>query len=169
MPVTLAALGFEMMALAALFTLFMDTAAPMALPSASNMADATELAVLLAFLASLGAALLPVLDTLAGRVLVAGTLCLGLLIPLAIHLTVRLVDRPAASIAAIFVLVGGFTLRWAILATPQELVTRSSEGVPAQLFTDFGPESERLRGQGAGGDAGNRPREFQPRSKVFRP
>jgi len=130
----------------------------------------SELVVFLVFLASLGAALLPVLDTVAGRVLVAGTLFLGLLIPLAIHGTLRFTDRPAATVAAIFVLVGGLTMRWAILATPQELVgSNSGKNAPSKLFVDFGPEAGRQRGQQAGFDQGNRPGDLQPRSKVFEP
>ena len=127
-----------------------------------------ELVLFLVFLASLGAALSPVLDTLSGRTLVLGTLFLGLLIPLAIHLVLKCTDRPAATVAAVFVLVGGLTMRWAILSTPQELVRSHAEGSSsAGLFTDFGPEAGRGRGQLTTGNHQNQPSDLQPRSKVF--
>ena len=127
-----------------------------------------ELVVFLVFLASLGTALAPLLDTLSGRILVLGTLFLGLLIPLVIHLTLKSSDRPAATMAAIFVLAGGLTMRWAILSAPQELVRSNvGQGAPAKLFTDFGPEAGRRRGQLTVGHHQNRPGDFQPRSKVF--
>ena len=128
-----------------------------------------ELIIFMVFLASLGALLLPLLDSLAGKVLIVGTLFCGLLIPLAIHLRLGLLDTPGAMTTAIFVLMGAFLLRWALVTSPPELLSGSSfaTSVEKELFTDFGPEAGRVRGGGRGADPGNRRAEFQPRSKVF--
>jgi formate-dependent nitrite reductase membrane component NrfD len=121
-----------------------------------------ELVVFVAFLASLGPLLLPVLQSWHGRLLVWGTLPIGLLIPLALRLRIGVESRRAEIAAAVLALVGGFILRFAILGTPPELLRESAtaRGV-------FGPEAKRPRGEGTGADMGNRPPGFQPRSKVF--
>jgi protein NrfD len=69
-----------------------------------------ELFLFLIFLASLGGLLPIVLATWDGRVLVAGTLIGGLLIPLGLHLT-----RGWKRLAAAFALAGGFLLRFGIV------------------------------------------------------
>jgi formate-dependent nitrite reductase membrane component NrfD len=121
-----------------------------------------ELAVFAAFLASLGGLLLPVLESGHGRLLVLGTFVIGLLVPLAIHLRVSLTGRTAAVVAALFALAGGFLLRYAILMTPPQLLARG----PADVAR-FSPEEGRPRGEGTGADAGNRPDDLKPRSKVY--
>lgn len=81
-----------------------------------------ELVVFLSFLGSLGVFLTELLDTISGKVLVVGTLLVGLLIPLLIHF--RFGGRGKWSVtAAMCVLIGGFLLRWALLSVPSELLT----------------------------------------------
>lgn len=121
-----------------------------------------ELVMFAIFLASLGALLVPLLSTLQGKVFVAGTLVLGLLAPLAIHLRVGMSSQRSALVAAGLALLGGFLLRYGILTTPPELLARGPGAIAG-----FGPEGGRARGGGAGADPGNRPEELQPRSKVF--
>ena len=129
-----------------------------------------ELVVFLVFLASLGSFLLPLLDSLAGKVLVAGTLLVGLLIPLVIHVGLGLNDKTASRTAAILVLIGGFALRWGVLTTPPELLSTGSRiEVQSGLLTNFGPEAGRKRGDASGPDPGNRPPDLRPRSKVYNP
>jgi formate-dependent nitrite reductase membrane component NrfD len=77
-----------------------------------------ELGLFLVFLASLGSVLTLVLTTWQGWVLVAGTLIVGLLIPLLLH--VGSVDR--ATIASCFALIGGFLLRFGIVNTAPALL-----------------------------------------------
>ena len=114
------------------------------------------------FLGSLGALLVPTLSSWHGRVFVFGTLFLGLLMPLAVHLRLGVSGQRSAFLAASLALVGGFLLRYGILTTPPELLAR---GPAAQA--GFGPEERRPRGEGTGADPGNRPAHFQPGSKVF--
>src|SRR5439155_11275458 len=85
-----------------------------------------ELVVFVIFLISLGGLLLPVMHTAHGKLLVIGTLVLGLLLPLVLH--VRLGSRPRQStvIAAVFSLLGGFVLRYALLTTSPELLAQAS-------------------------------------------
>jgi formate-dependent nitrite reductase membrane component NrfD len=80
-----------------------------------------ELAVFLMFLASLGPALFLLLDSWNGRLLVFGTLLLGLVIPLYLQLGDHAQRRPMA--AAVSALIGGLVLRYSILHTPGELLT----------------------------------------------
>jgi protein NrfD len=77
-----------------------------------------ELGLFLVFLASLGSVLTLVLTTWQGWVLVAGTLIVGLLIPLLLH--AGSVDRATA--AACFALMGGFLLRFGIVNTAPALL-----------------------------------------------
>jgi formate-dependent nitrite reductase membrane component NrfD len=123
-----------------------------------------ELAIFAAFLASLGGALLAVLESAHGRVLVVGVLVIGLLVPLALHLRLG-VELPArtALVAAGFALVGGFLLRYALLTTTPELLARGPAGVG-----HFSPEDGRSRGAGSGADPHNYyGDEVAPQSKVF--
>ncbi len=80
-----------------------------------------EFVVFVIFLASLGSFLLPLAGTLAGKVLIGGTLLFGLVVPLAIHFRFGLRGHLATA-TAVSVLFGGFLLRWAILSTPPELL-----------------------------------------------
>lgn len=121
-----------------------------------------ELAVFAVFLASLGNFLVPMLATWHGLLFVAGTLLVGLLVPLAIHLRLPALGR-SEIVAAVFALVGGFILRYGILTTPPELLERG----PAAAATGFGPEAGRPRGGGPGADPGNKPGTIHPHSRVF--
>jgi protein NrfD len=140
-----------------------------------------ELVVFVIFLASLGSFLLPVMHTWHGKVLVIGTLILGLLIPLALDAPFALRLRQGTVVAAVFSLLGGFVLRYAMLTTPPELLARGPElraryaldgrtpiGTPGPvLLRGFSPEDGRARGGGPGADPGNRTADLEPRSKVF--
>jgi len=77
-----------------------------------------ELGLFLIFLASLGNVLTLVLMTWQGWLLVAGTLIVGLLIPLLLHFGSS--DR--ANFAAMFALIGGFLLRFGIVNTAPALL-----------------------------------------------
>ena len=144
-----------------------------------------ELAVFAAFLVSLGWLLGPVLGTWRGKLLVGGTLALGLVAPLAI-LTVRRLRGaaeggpagPGTVAAAALVLVGGFVLRYAIVATPPELLALRHRSLSIPVSEEMGtrgsvwrlgPEDGRGRGGGPGADPGNRGGSLPPRSKVFTP
>jgi formate-dependent nitrite reductase membrane component NrfD len=138
-----------------------------------------ELVLFGVFLASLGSLLRPVLGTSHGRLLVIGTLVLGLLIPLALHLRPTLLGRKSAVAASVFALVGGFVLRYGLLTAPPELLARAPElrsrytaldeprGSGPSLLPGFSPEDGRAPGGGPGADPGNRPADLQPRSKVY--
>src|SRR5262249_12939886 len=85
------------------------------------------------FLASLGALLVPVLQTGHGKLLVGGALVVGLLVPLALSRS----GRPGP-LAAFCALVGGFILRSALLTTPPEMLAEASKlktPVPTSLGT----------------------------------
>jgi hypothetical protein len=140
-----------------------------------------ELIVFAIFLISLGGLLLPVMHTWHGKLLIIGTLVLGLILPLIFHLPVRARGLQSTAIAAVLSLVGGFVLRYAMLTTPPELLARASElrarytvegshgiGTPAAvLLPGFSPEDGRPRGGGPGADPGNKTDNLEPRSKVF--
>ncbi len=157
-----------------------------------------ELIVFAVFLAALGTLLIPVLRTWQGQVLVAGTAVLGLIVPLGIHyLAAQANEGPARArfrfglvkslpvperrrsiTVAVFALLGGFALRYALLATPPELLAqrsalpsvRSSEvvGTPTGwgMLPRFSPEDGRMPST-PGADPSNKPAHLQPRSKVF--
>jgi formate-dependent nitrite reductase membrane component NrfD len=74
-----------------------------------------ELFLFLIFLASLGGLLPLVLQTWQGWVLVAGTLVVGILKPLALHFFLNRLGSARVTLAAVFALVGGFLLRWGIV------------------------------------------------------
>jgi formate-dependent nitrite reductase membrane component NrfD len=91
------------------------------LTEADNYLMVLELITLVAFLVTLGAL---------GARFVYGTpliwlfavvIIVGLLVPLVLHARPRLAGgtRTASTVAAVFVLIGGFVLRWAVLAVPQ--------------------------------------------------
>jgi formate-dependent nitrite reductase membrane component NrfD len=121
-----------------------------------------ELIVFATFLASLGAFLVPVLASGHGKLLVVGTLILGLLLPLAVQLRLGMVGRWNVLAGAGLALLGGLVLRYAILTTPPELLVRGASGV-----VGFSPEDGRRPGSGPGADPDNHPADLQPRSKVF--
>jgi formate-dependent nitrite reductase membrane component NrfD len=80
-----------------------------------------ELIALLVFLVSLGAIGTRFIFGTPTAVLFAIVIVIGLLAPLAIHWRPRLVGgvRTASVFASVLVLIGGFVLRWAVLAGPQ--------------------------------------------------
>jgi formate-dependent nitrite reductase membrane component NrfD len=115
-----------------------------------------ELFTFAVFLASLGAFLIPVLHTAHGWILVVGTLLLGVLVPMAIHLRLGTASQRWITAAAILALLGGFTLRYGLVMTPPEILSR---GVAAMKAS---PEDARPRGGGPGAGPGNRLDEVQP-------
>jgi formate-dependent nitrite reductase membrane component NrfD len=120
-----------------------------------------ELAFFVIFLTSIGSLLVPVLKSPHGLVLVAGTLLLGVLAPLAIHLRLGIFGRWGFRAASVLALLGGFMLRYGILTTPPELLEHQSS-----ITASFGPEDGRARGGGSGADPGNHSGQVQPPSKV---
>jgi hypothetical protein len=139
-----------------------------------------ELIVFAIFLISLGGLLLPVMQTWHGKLLVIGTLVLGLILPLILHVPFGSRGLASTASAAVLSLIGGFVLRYAMLTTPPELLARSAElrahytvagrqgfGTPGPaLLPRFSPEDGRPRGGGPGAGPGNETNR-QPRSKVF--
>jgi protein NrfD len=130
------------------------------LENADLWAISLELIVFAVFIASLGENLLPVLATLNGKLFIIGTLFVGVLLPLAIHLRLGMDGRWSLPAAAICALLGGFFLRYGIIKTPPEILERG----PA-MAAHFSPEDGRLVGQ-KGADPGNQREDFTPRSKV---
>jgi formate-dependent nitrite reductase membrane component NrfD len=149
-----------------------DTVTLERLGKADRWALGLEAIVVVVLLVSLGPFLAFVLRTWQGWLFLAGTVLLGLLAPLVIHLRVGIIKRRGAVAASVCALAGGFLLRYGVLAVPPELLARGpSPGVPTPSgpsvwVSGFGPEDGRPPGA-AGADAGNRPRALQPRSKVF--
>src|SRR6202011_3876947 len=84
-----------------------------------------ELIIFLIFVGSLSVTLGPVCETVPGLALVGGTLILGLLLPLAVHLQ-RGPAKSRATVAALAALAGGFLLRWGIVVTPPAMRARLS-------------------------------------------
>jgi formate-dependent nitrite reductase membrane component NrfD len=143
-----------------------------------------ELVLFLAFLVSLSGLLVPALRTWHGEVLIVGTLVVGLLAPLAVHVVVGVSRRRAALALSALVLVGGLLLRYGIVTTPGELlrrgpavvegaappeanpVSRLLNGDPSRVI-GFSPEDGRPQGGGPGADPLNRPADLRPRSKAF--
>jgi formate-dependent nitrite reductase membrane component NrfD len=132
-----------------------------------------ELVVFAVFLLSLGGLLGPVLQTTNGKLLLGGTLLVGLLVPLALHWF----GEAAAFGAAACTLLGGLILRYALLTASPELlalqpklpaVPANQVGTPGRvLLPGFSPEDGRQPGGGLGADPNNRPADLKPRSKVF--
>jgi protein NrfD len=140
------------------------TASPAALErlgKADLWALGLELVLFAVFLGSLGELLIPVVSTAHGLVFVLGTVFLGVLIPLTVHVWAGMSGRWGTVGAAVCALVGGFILRYGLLTTPPELL---HEG-PA-LNAAFGPEEGRPRGGGPGADPGNYSGEVKPPSKI---
>ncbi len=81
-----------------------------------------ELFVFLVFLASLGAVLPLAMQTWQGWVLIFGTLIVGLLLPLWLHLRVGTPDHRRVTAAALAALVGGFALRFGVVRTSPALL-----------------------------------------------
>lgn len=139
-----------------------------------------ELVALVAFFVALGPLQKLVLHTVNGKIFLIGTLGLGLVPPILLHLRLGKMVKHGAVTAALFALVGGFLLRYGILRTPPEILRLPPDtvarlvdesqlaGHPATaLLAKFSPEDQRSRGGGRGADPGNRPADLQPPSKVF--
>ncbi len=148
------------------------------LERADAWAIGLEFLVFLVFLESLGGFLGPVWQTMNGKIMIAGTLILGLVVPMLIHLGGGLHRKSGLILASISVLVGGFMLRYGIVNTAPELLAHSSPAL-AELQAPhtsggiafpwrFGPEEGRVPGQSLGADPGNKVGPVVPRSKVFK-
>jgi formate-dependent nitrite reductase membrane component NrfD len=140
-----------------------------------------ELAVFAAFAVSLGPDLRPVWETWSGKILLAGTLAVGVAAPLLFYVAAR--SRPwAVPVGASCVLLGGFLLRYGAVTTPGELLARGPAAAPAvaadgtppgwldgtALQAWFAPEQTRKPGQ-PGADPDNRSGPtVTPRSKLPR-
>jgi formate-dependent nitrite reductase membrane component NrfD len=137
-----------------------------------------ELLVFAGFLVSLGTWLGPVWGTRHGKLLIAGTLLLAILLPLAMHLGARASRAgwlvPAASVC---VLAGGLLMRYAMLHTPADLLAEGPAvlagrpeppvGTPAPFLSGevrVSPEDGRPHNR-PGADPLNRP--VTVRSKPF--
>jgi formate-dependent nitrite reductase membrane component NrfD len=121
-----------------------------------------ELVVFAIFLLSLGDLAIVFWHTAGGKIMIVGTLIIGLLAPLAIHLRLGMSGRRAVITAAALALIGGFFLRYGLLIAPPELLRDS-----AAITAGFGPEDGRQRGGGRGADPGNSVNAVEPRTKVF--
>ncbi len=91
------------------------------LSEADNYLMLLELVTLLMFLFTLGTVGARFILATPVAVLFAIVIVIGLLVPLALHWRPRLAGgaRMASMLASLLVLVGGFVLRWAVLAAPQ--------------------------------------------------
>jgi protein NrfD len=102
-----------------------------ALERADLWALGLELFVFLIFLASLGGALPLTMQTPAGLALVIGTLVLGLLVPLVLHLGLGEAPTWRMQAAAWSSLAGGLLLRFGIVQTPAEILAQFGGRAPA--------------------------------------
>jgi formate-dependent nitrite reductase membrane component NrfD len=147
------------------------------LERADAWAIGLEFLVFLVFLESLGGLLLPVWQTVSGKILIAGTLILGLVVPLLIHLSGGLHKKSGLVLGSLSVLLGGFMLRYGIVNTAPELLAKSpstlvemAERGPAvggiAFPWRFSPEQDRIPGESLGADPGNKTGDFKPHSKV---
>jgi protein NrfD len=91
------------------------------LSEADNYLMLFELITLVVFLATLGAVGARFIFGTPALILFAIVIILGLLVPLMLHLRPTLAGglRTASALSAVLVLIGGFVLRWAVLAGPQ--------------------------------------------------
>ena len=90
------------------------------LSEADNYIMVFELVSLVVFLVTLGAVGTRFIFGSPTVILFGVVIVIGLLLPLVLHWRPRLLGERAASVvAALLVLVGGFVLRWAVLAGPQ--------------------------------------------------
>lgn len=105
-----------------------------------------ELFVFLIFLASLGGVLPLALGTQDGLLLVGGTLVVGLVLPLALHLRIGSVETEIPThrrqslrvlAAALFTLAGGFMLRYGIVRVAPALLHAHSDVRPGDTETSL--------------------------------
>jgi formate-dependent nitrite reductase membrane component NrfD len=128
------------------------------LESADVWTAGLEFAVFVVFLISLGPILEAVLGTVAGCVLVFGTLVLGLAAPVVLRRVYG--DRGwSQTVAAVCVLAGGLCLRVGAVTVNAELLARPD--APRGIS----PEQTRNVGE-PGADPGNHGREIVPRTKL---
>jgi formate-dependent nitrite reductase membrane component NrfD len=130
------------------------------LESADLWAVGLEFAVFVAFLASLGAVLEPVLSAVTGNLLVFGTLLLGLAAPLVIHKVYGTRGWSQAATAAC-VLAGGLCLRTGVVTVNAELLARG----PA-ANRGISPELTRRVGQPGADPQNHGPETIVPRTKL---
>jgi protein NrfD len=103
------------------------------LEKADLWALSLELFFFLIFLASLGNLLPSALRTAEGIILVFGTLVIGLLIPLALHLSPGRVNSARYMTAAFAALIGGFLLRYGIVMVAPALLELLAPDEPREL------------------------------------
>jgi formate-dependent nitrite reductase membrane component NrfD len=80
-----------------------------------------ELLLLIAFVASLGSLAPALIASFYGILLIAGTLVIGVIIPLVVSWRTRPLGPSSTLIAAVMVLVGGFILRYAVVMAGQDV------------------------------------------------
>jgi formate-dependent nitrite reductase membrane component NrfD len=81
-----------------------------------------ELALLIAFVASLGGLAPAFIGSIYGMLLIGGTLAVGVIVPLVISWRTHPLGANSTIIAALLALVGGFILRYAIVMAGQHVV-----------------------------------------------
>ena len=86
---------------------------------ADNWAMGLELVAIAALFISLGSLAWPLINSVYGLAILAGTVLFGLIYPLGLHLWPRLMGRASPIFAAVLALAGGFVLRWAIVMAAQ--------------------------------------------------
>lgn len=93
------------------------------LVEADNYLMLFELVTLVVFLVTLGAVGTRFIFARPTVILFAIVIIVGLLVPLALHWRPRMAGgmRSASVLASVLVLIGGFVLRWAVLAGPQDI------------------------------------------------
>jgi formate-dependent nitrite reductase membrane component NrfD len=128
------------------------------LQSADAWSIGLEAVLLATFLISLGAVLEPMMFTIAGNILVFGTVLIGLAAPLVIQ-RVYPARNWSVPVAAVCVLVGGLCLRTGMVTVNAELLARGPS-----VAAGISPEQNRRVGE-PGGDRGNRLPEVSPRTK----
>src|SRR5262249_6392848 len=129
------------------------------LESADLWAVGLEFAVFVAFLASLGALVEPMLHTITGNLLVFGTLLAGQAAPLVIH-KVYGSRGWSQAVTAICVLLGGLCLRTGVVSVNAELLARD-----LAVHRGISPELTRHIGQ-PGADPENHGPEIPARTKI---
>jgi formate-dependent nitrite reductase membrane component NrfD len=123
-----------------------------------------ELVVLGLLVISLGSNAVAALSTVHGEIMIVGTLLVGILAPLLLHLAFGARRAWALPVTAACVLVGGLLLRYGVLMTPPELLRQNpafqaryepEASVGAPDLGGLGPEVQRQPGQ-PGADVENR-------------
>src|SRR5262249_33130691 len=139
------------------------------LEQADLFAMGLELVVLAIFLGSLDIMFWPLWSTIFGKVFILGTLVLGIMVPLALHLRLGISRLGSALAAAFFALLGRFLPRYGLRRASPELLAHGRAASPGPAFS---PEDRRVPGKSRGAAPFNRPNperpdDFQPPSEVF--